>query len=70
VIVSPGGQGRNRKEANMSEKQKALIEKIAQLPDTLQDKFIDRVDGAIFALDFVESQNTAKEAKDNGDSSG
>ena len=55
----------------MSEKQKALIEKIAQLPDTLQDKFIDRVDGAIFALDFVESQNTAtKEVKDNGDSSG
>jgi hypothetical protein len=69
VIVSPGGQGRNRKEANMSEKQKALIEKIAQLPDTLQDKFIDRVDGAIFALDFVESQNTAKEAKAD-DSSG
>lgn len=54
----------------MSEKQKALIEKIAQLPDTLQDKFIDRVDGAIFALDFVESQNTAKEAKADDSSTG
>lgn len=55
----------------MSEKQKALIEKIAQLPDTLQDKFMDKIDGAIVALDFVQSNSdNTKEVKDNGDSGG
>lgn len=37
----------------MSEKEKTVIEKMAQLPPELQDKFVDKIDGAIMALDML-----------------
>lgn len=37
----------------MSEKEKAMLEKIAALPDPIKEKFIDRLDGARIALDVL-----------------
>jgi len=46
----------------MSEKEKEIVEKIAALPPQLQDKFLDRVEGAIMALDATTAEK--KEADD------
>lgn len=42
----------------MSEKEKAMIEKIAQLPSELQNRIVDQIDGAIMAMDMpvIEEQ--------------
>ena len=48
----------------MSEKEKAMLEKIAALPDPIKEKFIDRLDGARIALDVLgaaQIQQTAQE---------
>lgn len=37
----------------MSEKEKTMLKKIAQLPPELQDKLADRIDGAVMALDML-----------------
>lgn len=37
----------------MSEKEKAIIEKIAALPDPLKQRFIDQADGALMAMDVM-----------------
>lgn len=37
----------------MSEKEKAIIQKIAQLPEELQDKMAAQIDGAVMALDML-----------------
>lgn len=51
----------------MSEKQKALAEKIAALPEKLQDKFTDKVDGAIMALDLMAQEaETEKGGEESG----
>lgn len=39
----------------MSEKEKVMLEKIAKLPPKLLDKFADKVDGAVMALDVLEA---------------
>lgn len=40
----------------MSEKEKSILEKIAQLPAPLQDKFLDRLEGARLAIDAMSNQ--------------
>lgn len=45
----------------MSEKEKAMCEKISKLPPELQEKFLDKVDGAVMALDLLD----ARKEKDN-----
>lgn len=37
----------------MSEKEKAMLEKLAALPEPLQDRFLDRIQGATMALDML-----------------
>ena len=49
----------------VSEKQKALAEKIAALPEKLQDKFTDKVDGAIMALDLMAEAQADAEKEGN-----
>lgn len=39
----------------MSEKEKALCEKLAKLPPELQDKFYDKLDGAVMVIDAMEA---------------
>ena len=46
----------------MSDKEKQMIEKIAALPEGLQQRFVDRIDGAAMALDELHE---GKEARDN-----
>lgn len=38
----------------MSEKEKAMLEKLAALPEPLQDRFLDRIQGATMALDMLK----------------
>ena len=37
----------------MSEKEKAMLDQWARLPEALQDRFLDRLQGAADALDAV-----------------
>lgn len=37
----------------MSEKEKTILEKMAQLPAELQDKMAAQIDGAVMALDVL-----------------
>ena len=47
----------------MSEKEKVMVEKISKLPSALQDKFCDKLDGAIMALDVLEKRTANAENK-------
>lgn len=38
----------------MSEKEKSMCEKIASLPPSLQEKILDKVDGAAMALELLK----------------
>lgn len=38
----------------MSEKEKVILSKMAKLPEPLQDKFLDRIEGAAMALDLMK----------------
>ena len=40
----------------MSEKEKALVEKIAALPDPLKQRILDQASGAAMALDMAREQ--------------
>lgn len=50
----------------MSEKENQIITKIAQLPEPLKDKFLDRLEGARLALDAIstETKEAAHEKTD------
>jgi len=48
----------------MSEKEKAMLEKIAALPDPIKEKFIDRLDGARIALDVLGAAQIQQAAQD------
>jgi hypothetical protein len=48
----------------MAEKEKMLAEKIAALPDALQDRFLDKVDGATLALDLMAEKTAAGSSAD------
>ena len=50
----------------MSEKEKAMCEKIAKLPPELQEKFFDKVDGAVMAMNLLDKRKeTANDAQGN-----
>lgn len=40
----------------MSEKEKDLVQKIAAMPDRLKEKFLDKADGALMAMDALKDQ--------------
>ena len=47
----------------MSEKEKALAEKVCALPPELQEKFVQQIDGAALAVEYMQSrQKDEKEA--------
>ena len=48
----------------MSEKEKAMLEKIAALPDPIKEKFIDRLDGARIALDVLGAAQIQQAAQE------
>ena len=43
----------------MSEKEKAMYEKISKLPPELQEKFFDKVAGAVMAMNLLDSKKEA-----------
>lgn len=48
----------------MSEKEKTILEKMAQLPPELQDKMAAQIDGAVMALDILGKDG--KDGKEKG----
>ena len=50
----------------MSEKEKAMLEKLAALPAPLQDRFLDRIQGATMALDVLKATATNEEGGRHG----
>lgn len=46
----------------MSEKEKDMLERWAKLPPGLQDRFLDRLQGAADAVDMLEAAKTAPSA--------
>lgn len=53
----------------MSGKEKALVAKIAAMPGFLQEKFLDKADGAIMAIEAMRKQHTGGKETDNGEKS-
>lgn len=45
----------------MSEKEKTILDKIAKLPPELQDRLVDKLDGAVMALDVLEKKTEKEE---------
>lgn len=47
----------------MSEREKATIDKLAELPQAIRDRILDRIDGAALALESIrkEGENDASE---------
>ena len=44
----------------MSEKEKTILEKMAQLPTELQDKMAAQIDGAVMVLDMLGKGNKVR----------
>ena len=40
----------------MSEKEKKIVEGIAKLPGPMKDRFLDKIEGAVMALDMLAPQ--------------
>lgn len=43
----------------MSEKEKRIVEGIAKLPGPLKDRFLDKIEGAVMALDLTAREGDA-----------
>lgn len=52
-------RGHRKGGETMSEKEKAMCEKISKLPPELQEKFFDKVDGAVMAMNLLDSRKEA-----------
>ena len=50
----------------MSDKEKDLVQKIAAMPDRLKEKFLDKADGALMAMDALKDQETRTKEKKGG----
>ena len=50
----------------MSEKEKDLVEKIAAMPDRLKEKFLDKADGALMAMDALQGQQDTSTTEKKG----
>lgn len=44
----------------MSEKERVLLEKIARLPKDVQDRFVDKIDGAATAVEVLKTAQPAQ----------
>lgn len=47
----------------MSERERVLLEKIAQLPADVQDRFFDQVTGAVTAVEALKAAQAAQAAE-------
>lgn len=45
----------------MSEKEKKIAENISKLPEPLKDRFLDKIEGAVMALDLTATPEKKKE---------
>ena len=45
----------------MSDKEKQILDRTSQLPDKLQDRFLDKLQGAADAVEVMRQQETRKE---------
>ena len=43
----------------MSEKEKKIVEGIAKLPGPMKDRFLDKIEGAVMALDMLGQKEDA-----------
>lgn len=50
----------------MSEKEKRMVEGIAKLPDTMKERFLDKIEGAVMALDLLGKEDTDDAARREG----
>ena len=51
----------------MSEKEKRIMEGVAKLPPQLKDRFLDKIEGAVMALDLTSPPpDKQPEAGDHG----
>ena len=51
----------------MSEKEKKIVEGIAKLPDQMKERFLDKIEGAVMALDMLAPQKGEQdEPRENG----
>ena len=41
----------------MSEREKQILEGVSKLPDPLKDRFLDKIEGAVMALDMTKPPN-------------
>ena len=41
----------------MSEKEKKIVEGIAKLPGPMKDRFLDKIEGAVMALDLLKKED-------------
>ena len=48
----------------MSEKEKRMVEGIAKLPDTMKERFLDKIEGAVMALDLLGKEDTDDACRD------
>ena len=48
----------------MSEKEKAIVEGIAKLPDTMKERFLDKIEGAVMALDLLGKEDADDACRD------
>lgn len=42
----------------MSEKEKKIVEGIAKLPDPMKERFLDKIEGAVMALDLLGKEDS------------
>lgn len=47
----------------MSEKEKKIAENISKLPEPLKDRFLDKIEGAVMALDLTAPTEKKEEEK-------
>ncbi len=50
----------------MSEKAQMILEKVSAMPEPVQDKFLDRLDGAVMAVEALTASGSAGKGGDNG----
>lgn len=50
----------------MSEKEKRIAESITKLPDPLQDRFLNQIQGAVMALDMLGASPPEEDGDHDG----
>ncbi len=53
----------------MSEKAHKILEKVSSMPEPLQDKFLDRLDGAAMAVEALAASGNTAKGEDHGSNS-